>query len=65
MKGMHMTIQQLEGWPWVIFVTIGQRVWRVTNIGNPRFWPYLWTMYRGKRAWAIWSHVRHMIQGVN
>jgi len=34
-------------------------VWFVANPLNPGFWHHIWTMWKGKRLWAIRWYFRH------
>lgn len=46
---------------WIVRLRVGRSWFQVHNIVHPDFWVHWWTMFRGKRAWAIRWYVRHLV----
>lgn len=50
---------------WLVRVRIGDTTYVIANVFHPGFWAHWWTMFPGKRIWALRFWVRHIVRRLN
>lgn len=63
MMVVMITTQENRKYPaWLVRARVGTQWYEVVNVTHPRFWADWWTMWQGKRAWALRWYGRHIVR---